>query len=119
MSKRWTQEEVRRFSLGLPETGEQSHFGRPDLRVRGKIFATLPEDGRTVNLKTTPIGLDMLLRSDAETYRDAWGGRWVGIELSRVDPGELRELIVEAFCLAAPKKVAAAVRAGSLPEVGA
>ena len=112
MAKRWTQEEVRGFSLSLPEAAESAHSGRPDLRVRNRIFATLPEDGRTVNLKTTPIGLDMLLRSDPATYRQVWGGRWVGVELAGVDPAELRELIVEAYCLAAPKKLAAAARAG-------
>jgi hypothetical protein len=32
----------------------------------------------------------------------------VGVELDRVDAAELRELIVEAYCLAAPKKLAAA-----------
>jgi len=102
-----TQDEFRTLALSLPEAHEHSHFGRPDLRVRNRIFATLPEDGRTVNLKTTPIGLDMLLRSDPTTYRDAWGGRWVGVDLAKVPDGELRELLVEAYCLAAPKKLAA------------
>lgn len=111
MSTRWTQDQVRSFALSLPEAHEDSHSGRPDLRVRGKIFATLPQDGRTVNLKTTPIGLDMLLRHDERTYRDVWGGRWVGVELERADPEELRELLVEAYCLAAPKSLGKAARA--------
>lgn len=119
MPTTWTQDRVRSFALSLPEAHEDSHFGRPDLRVRRKIFATLPEDGRTVNLKTTPIGLDMLLRSDERTYRDVWGGRWVGVELARVEPGELRELIVEAYCLAAPKTLARAARAALSPSTGA
>lgn len=111
MAMYWTQDEVRAFALSLPETSEESHMGRPDLRVRKKIFATLPTDGRSVNLKTSPIGLDMLLRSDPRTYRDVWGGRWVGVELAGVDPGELRELLVEAYCLAATKALARAARA--------
>lgn len=109
--ERWTLEEVRAFALSLPEAHEHAHFGRPDLRVRNKIFATLPEDGRTVNVKVRPIDLDMLARTDPETYRDVWGGRWMGVELGRVEPGELRELIVEAYCLAAPKSLAARARA--------
>src|SRR5690606_38558888 len=107
---RWTQAEVRAFALSLPEAHESSHMGRPDLRVRKRIFATLPEGGATVNLKTTPIALDMLLRSDPETFRDVWGGRWVGVELTRIDIEELRELLLDAYCLAAPKKLAASVR---------
>jgi hypothetical protein len=75
----WTVDEVRRFALSLPEAHEHSHFGRPDIRVRNKIFATLPEGGQTVYLKVTPLGLDLLVRTDPETYRDAWGGRRVEV----------------------------------------
>lgn len=110
MDARWTQDEAREFALSLPETEQQSHMGRPDLRVRGKIFATLPEDGRTVNVKTTPLALDMLIRADSGSFRDVWGGRWVGVDLAGVDPAELRELIVEGYCLAAPRPLARQVR---------
>jgi hypothetical protein len=106
----WTQERVRALALSLPEAQEASHMGRPDLRVGNRIFATLPEDGRTVNLKTTPTGLDMLLRSDPKTFRDVWGGRWVGVDLERVDPIELAALLLEAYCLAAPRRLATQVR---------
>ena len=85
-------------------------MGRRDLRVANKIFATLPEDGRTVNLKTTPVGLDMLVRSDPGAYRDAWGGRWVGVALQLVSADEIEELLVEAYCLTAPRKLAEAAR---------
>ncbi len=107
----WDQPTVKRFALSLPEAHEHSHFGRPDLRVRNRIFATLPEDGRTVNLKTTPLALDMLVRSDPEAFRDVWGGRWVGVDLSRVPAEELRELILDAYALAAPKRLAVEARA--------
>lgn len=114
MPLKWTQDEVRAFALSLPETHAHAHMGRPDLRVRNRIFATLPEDGRSVNIKTTPLGLDMLLRSSPDIYRDVWGGRWVGVDLSRVDTGELRELLIEAYCLAAPKSLVKLVRASHL-----
>ena len=111
MSLRWTQDQVRAFALALPEAHEHSHMGRPDLRVRNKIFATLPQEGHSVNIKTTPLALDMLLRSDPETYHDVWGGRAVGVDLARVEPSELRELLVEGYRLAAPKTLAALARA--------
>ena len=98
---------VREIALALPETHESSHRGRPDLRVRKKIFATFPEDGRSVNLKTTPGDLDALLAVDSETFRDVWGGRWVGVDLSRVHPDLLRDLVVDAWRLAAPKSLVA------------
>lgn len=110
-----SQEEFRREALTLPEAQESSHMGRPDLRVRNRIFATLPQDGRTVNLKTTPQGLDMLLRDDDQAYRDVWGGRWVGVELARVPADQLRELLLEAYCLAAPRALAVAARSAGEP----
>jgi hypothetical protein len=85
-------------------------MGRPDLRVRNRIFATLPPEPHTVNIKTTPVDLDMLVRSDPATYRDVWGGRWVGVDLRQVDPAELRELLIAGYSLAAPKSLAARVR---------
>lgn len=47
---------------------------------------------------------------DPEAYRDAWGGRWVGVELARVPTDALRELVLDAYCLAAPKRLAASLR---------
>lgn len=110
MTQRWTQADAREFALRLPETCEAPHRGRPSLRVRNAIFMTLPPDGSTINLKTTPLALDMLLRSGDSSYRDVWGGRWVGVDLAKVAPSELRGLIVEAYTLAAPQALAGEVR---------
>lgn len=112
-ARRWTQDEVRRLALSLPETHEASHFGRPDLRVRNKVFATLPQDGRTVNLKTTPVELDLLRRRDPDTFLDVWDGRWIGVVLERVEPETVREMPIESWSRAAPKSVAARLR---MPE---
>ena len=111
MDERWDARRVRAFALGLPEAHEASHMGTSDLRVRNKIFATFPPGATVVNVKTTPIALDMFLRSDPETFRDAWGGRWVAVDLGRVTPADLRELLLEGYCLAAPKSLATRARA--------
>jgi len=115
MNERWSQAQVRVFALALPEAHEHAHMGRPDLRVRNKIFATLPQDGITVNVKIAPLDLDTLVRAEPDTFRDVWNGRWVGIELSRIEPTALRELLLEGYCLAAPKSLAARARA-SVPQ---
>ena len=97
-----TQEHARAFALSLPEATEQSHMGRPDFRVRNKIFLTLPPDVAIVNLKSSSTNLAALVASDPETYRDVWGGRWVSVILARVEAQLLRSLIVDAWCRAAP-----------------
>jgi hypothetical protein len=39
-----TPDEARHLALALPEAVEQDHHGFPSFRVRGRIFATLPDD---------------------------------------------------------------------------
>ena len=100
-----TQADARALALALPEAHEASHMGTPDLRVRGKIFATLPPPGHTVNLKIMPINLDALVQADSSTYRDVWGGRWLGVDLARITRTQLRDLLLDAWTLAAPKSL--------------
>jgi hypothetical protein len=97
---------VRRLALALPEVIESSHFDVPDFRVRNKIFATLPKEGRVVVLKTTPANLDALVRADAATFSDEWRGRWLGVRLDRISLPMLRDLLVDSWRLAAPKRLA-------------
>ena len=98
---------VRRLALAFPEATAGAHFHRPDFRVRNKIFAALPDGGRIVGLKSTPSNVDALVSADAVTFTDLWRGRWVGVRLDRVSLPVLRELIGDAWCLAAPKRLAA------------
>ena len=98
-----TQDDARRLALALPEAHEGAHMGHADLRVRNKVFASLPNDPGTVAIKMTPANLDALVASDRATFRDVWGGRWVGVDLSRVTTRTLRELLRDAWELTAPK----------------
>jgi hypothetical protein len=65
-------------------------------------FATLPNDPHTVAIKMTPANLDALVASDRTAFRNVWGGRWVGVNLSRVTERTLRELLHDAWELTAP-----------------
>jgi hypothetical protein len=100
------QERIRALALALPEAQEGVHLGRPDFRVKGKNFVTLPEDGTTVHLKTSAARLAALIKADPDTFKDVWGGRWVGVDLARVKPNQLLDLIIEAWRQAAPKRLA-------------
>ena len=115
-SRRTTRATVRRIALALPETVERSHFDRPDFRVGNKIFATLPKDPHVVVLKSRPANVDALVAADPATFSDEWHGRWVGIRLDRVASSLLRELIIDAWRLVAPNRLAA-VLTSSRPAV--
>lgn len=104
--RRLTHADVRLIALALPETSEGSHLGHPDLRVANKIFVGLRAgDEYSISLKSTAVNVDALVREDPETFRDAWGGKWLGLKLEGVGRARLRALIEEAWSLAAPRKV--------------
>src|SRR5690349_7953723 len=53
--------QVRKLALALPEAVEQDHFGRPSFRVRGRIFATLP-DSEHLNVMIDAFDVDGVVR---------------------------------------------------------
>lgn len=112
---RWTRSRLRDFILQLPEVEPGEHHGTPDLRVSGRIIASFPPGSGEVVLKTTPLSLDMLIRQADAPYHDRSGGRWMGIDLERAPLHQVAELAIEAYCLAAPAKLAARVRADPNP----
>jgi hypothetical protein len=104
--------DIRTLALALPGAHEVLTWGdHPTFRVRGKIFAILAADERSVRLKATREAQAALVGSEPETFflpsHVARFG-WVGANLDRVDPEELGELVEEAWRLTAPKR---AVRA--------
>lgn len=100
MSARLTRDAARAFALTLPATHDGQHRGRADLRVDDRIFATLPPDG-SLNVRTTPVDLELLVGTEPDTYRDVWGGKWVGVDLRRAAAADVRRLLVRAWGLAA------------------
>jgi hypothetical protein len=107
------QQQVRQMALVMPEATESQHQGTPDFRVRGKIFVTLSPDGGRAVLKMTPADLDLFVHNDPEIFRDVWGGRWMSVDLEKVNPDLFGRLMVDAWCLAAPKKLVKAYREAS------
>lgn len=103
------------FALSLPGAQQGVHVGRPDLRVANKIFATLPEGGKCVNIKSTSPNVDALVQTDPEAYHDCWAGTWVSVDLSRVDGQQVRELLVDAWKLAAPRRLLTQATAEGAP----
>jgi hypothetical protein len=105
-----TQEDVKRIALSLPEAHEGGHMGHADLRVRNRVFASLPADRGMVAIKASAASLDALVQSDPETFRDVWGGRWVGVRLDRVTAAVVRDLLVDAWRLTAPRGLVSSMR---------
>lgn len=98
-----TEAQARALVLSLPEATEGAHMGHPDFRVRNKIFASLSPDRRLMAMKSDPVALDAMVRADPKTFKDAWGGRWIGVWLTRIDKKALKALLTDAWRATAPK----------------
>jgi hypothetical protein len=92
----------------LPEVEESTSYGTPALKVRGKMFARLREDGETLVVWTDFLEREALTQGDPEVffitphYEDY---PLVLIALEHVDAEELRELLIESWRQRAPKRL--------------
>jgi hypothetical protein len=127
--------DVQRFALTLPETASTpSYGGHPALRVNKKMFARLRGEmaddvdpttgepyGDVLMVGVADVGeKEALLTTDPDTYftiphYDGYPA--VLVRLAAADEEELRELVLEAWLRAAPKRAVAAYveRFGPLP----
>jgi hypothetical protein len=87
----------------LPEVEEGTSYGTPALRVKGRFFARLREDGETLVVKMNIFERQYLM--DADHYRDYPS---VLVRLPLVQPAQLAERLEDAWRIAAPKRLAAA-----------
>jgi hypothetical protein len=95
----------------LPEVEEGTSYATPALRVRGRFFARLREDGETLVVKMNLFERQYLVDADPEVffitdhYRDYPS---VLVRLPAVQPAQLAERLEDAWRIAAPKRLAAA-----------
>jgi hypothetical protein len=119
-------DDVQRFALTLPETtSTPSYGGHPALRVNKKMFVRLRGEmahdldpatgepyGAVLMLGVADLGeKEALLTSDPDVYFTVAhydGYPAVLVRLANADETELRELVLEAWLRAAPKRALAA-----------
>ncbi len=95
-----TPEELRRLALALEGVTEAPHFDRTAFKV-ARIFATVPRDGETANLKLSPAeqAFKMMM------VPNAWGAQgWTSVTLASVDEEELRRTLEMAWKHAVAKR---------------
>lgn len=108
---------IRRICLALPEAHEVEAWGEPTFRVKNKLFAMYAAAGNhhgggrpAVWLKSTHVNQDLLLHSDADHYFSppyVGPSGWIGVYLDRkCDWAILSDIVRDAYCLTAPKKLA-------------
>jgi hypothetical protein len=91
-------DDARRLALGLPETTEQDHHGRPSFRVQRRIFATLWDD-RHMNVMLDEPGIRTAVQAHPWCAERWWGKRLaaVAVDLEHADAATLSDLLADAW----------------------
>jgi hypothetical protein len=106
-----TLEDVRRIAMSLPRTTEHMVKDNTKFRIGRIVYASVsadeermgfgfPKEERADLVASEPEKFMMPLRGD-ERYN------WVRAKLPAIEPDELRELLIDAWCMVVSKKTAA------------
>ncbi|MFN2626970.1 MAG: MmcQ/YjbR family DNA-binding protein [Mycobacteriales bacterium] len=104
-------EEVRAVALALPRTTEHLIRDQVKFRVGSLVYAALSKDERSMGfafpreeradlVAAEPTKFSMPRESDLRY-------NWVHVRLDAIDETEMRELVVDAWRMCVPKRVAA------------
>jgi hypothetical protein len=96
--------QARALALALPEAVEQDHHGMPSFRVRGRIFATLPDD-ETLRVMLDPDAVEeAVAAAPGQCSVLLWGAKvsGVAVHLAAADPDTLSDLLADAWRRRAP-----------------
>jgi hypothetical protein len=108
-----TWDDVRRAGLALPGVQEETSYGTPALKVKGKLLVRLKEDAETLALWVDYEERHALLHEQPAVFfltPHYENYPMVLVRLAEVDREELAELVTEAWLDRAPKRVVAAWR---------
>jgi hypothetical protein len=59
---------VRQLATSLPGTEEESSYGTPALKINGKLFARLHQDGENIVLRTDKKARRALIQSNPDAF---------------------------------------------------
>jgi hypothetical protein len=94
-----TVDAARAIALRLPETVEAPHHGNPSFRVRGRIFATVP-DPTHLNVMLGEAGIRAMAATRPGDCAERWWGKRLAaltIDLALSDKEFVREMLEEAW----------------------
>jgi hypothetical protein len=101
--------DVVRLGAELPEVQEGTWFRTPALKVRGKAFCRMKEDGESLVVRVLDLeDKEALLQAEPErlyTTPHYDGYPFVLVRLALIDEGSLRELLEDAWRRIAPRSL--------------
>src|SRR6476646_2768057 len=107
-----TIEDVRELALSLPRSYEAMVRGRVKFRVGRIVYLAFSRDEELMGFAFPKEERDGLIASDPDKFLMPAPSdqryNWVVVRLSAIDTVEMRELVLDAWRMVVPKKVAAA-----------
>jgi hypothetical protein len=101
--------DARRYAMSLPQVTEEPHFDYTSFRIKGKIFATAPPDGKHLHLFVADEDREPALALNPEFIEKLlWGGKVRGLRvaLATAKPKVVKDLLSKAWLRKAPRKLA-------------
>jgi hypothetical protein len=106
-----TVDEVRSFALGLPRTTEALVRGRVKFRVGRIVYVSFSRDETVMGFAFPKEWRDGLVAAQPEKFLLPSAAdlryNWVLVRLDSIDATEMRELVLDAWAMVVPKRVAA------------
>jgi hypothetical protein len=114
-----TADDIRKVALSLPRTEEALVRDQVKFRVGRIVYVALsrdersmgfgfPKDERAALVAAQPEKFSMPIPSDMRY-------NWVQVRLDAIDEAEMRELVIDAWTMVVPKRVAAEYLGGDDP----
>jgi hypothetical protein len=107
-----TIEEVRSLALGLPRTTEGLVRGRVKFRVGRIVYLAFSHDETVMGFAFPKEWREALVDSEPDKFmlpgQSDLRYNWVHVRLAAIEADEMRELVIDAWAMVVPKRVAAA-----------
>ena len=107
-----TLDDARAIAATLPRSYEALVRDSPRFRVGRMVYAAFYDDDTVMGFAFPREEREALVESEPDKFllprRSDMRYRWVCVRLDAIDRDELRELLVDAWRMCVPKKVAAA-----------
>lgn len=103
---------VRSLALGLPRTTEAFVHGRVKFRVGRIVYLAFSRDETELGFAFPKEWREALVGSEPDKFmlpgQSDLRYNWVLVRLAAIEAAELRELVIDAWAMVVPKRVAAA-----------
>ncbi len=103
-------DDIRRVALSLPRAYEALVRDQVKFRVGQLVFVALSRDERTMGVGFPKEQREAAVAAEPEKFAMPSRGdlryRWIHVRLDALDPDEMRELVLDAWAMCVPKRVA-------------